>query len=184
MKKIYTCLFIILITILFVKCKCNCSEDIILNENKEVGIDSIYIESDSLFEIADQLINEIYIEQESYDNTIYEQEIMIKDKGKEIEKVQTQIEEKEELIQKEHELYEQEKVKFLESQKLTKWYVNYTDEIRRRYKKERDSLKIVINELKKPFIVKDTIYQTITIVDTVFVTKEVKNKKNERKKNN
>jgi len=115
---------------------------------------------------------------------IYEQEIMIKDKGKEIKKVQTQIEEKEELIQKEHELYEQEKVKFLESQKLTKWYVNYTDEIRRRYKKERDSLKIVINELKKPFIVKDTIYQTITIVDTVFVTKEVKNKKNERKKNN
>jgi len=70
MKKIYTCLFIILITILFVKCKCNCSEDIILNENKEVGIDSIYIESDSLFEIADQLINEIYIEQESYDNNI------------------------------------------------------------------------------------------------------------------
>jgi len=80
MKTIYA-LIIVLWASVLIGCNGDCCDEVTVAEKPVIDTTMTKIKSDSLFKIADQLVDEIYIEQTTYDNKIHSQELTIEDKA-------------------------------------------------------------------------------------------------------
>ena len=175
MKNFYE-LIILSSIIMLTGCSTDCCDTLIIENDIEVSEASP--KADILLDAADSMINEICVEQKAYDERIKNQKLLLEGSGKELRLIKNEVSEKNLMINKEHSLY----IEALESTDRHKKLLKYS---KMKIESLEENIKILQEKIDSSDLhikIKDTVFEVVTIYDTLYFTKELKKKRKKVRK--